>query len=228
MAINKLALGGAAAMGTATAGIGGAYLLKADDGRYIHELIKEDPTLELLTSKNVTDSDWKASWEKYRKENQSHEKDPWGIKDWKSLKSQADGNAPSDLLDRCEANSKKRVVDRRDPLYLEVVKWCVKDKRVEASSLLASDNKELLTSGTTASDSAWTTVWDTYWKDFKDTDSNPWGIGNWASLKANKGTSAPTDFISKCASEAKVLILSKEDPVYKNLSKYCTKNKQSG
>ncbi|AEW45837.1 hypothetical protein MHC_04905 [Mycoplasma haemocanis str. Illinois] len=225
MAINKLALLGVAATGTTAAGIGGVYLFKSDYGKYIYELINEDPTLELLNSKSVADSNWKASWEKYRKENQSQEIDPWGIKDWKSLKSQSDKDAPADLLDKCEAHSKKRVTSNKDPLYLQVSKWCTRDKRVEASSFLEADKKELLTSGTSASDSSWTTVWDAYWKDFKDTDSNPWGITNWASLKANKGNSAPTDFISKCASEAKALILNKEDPIYQRLSKYCTKTK---
>ncbi|CBY93275.1 hypothetical protein HF1_12670 [Mycoplasma haemofelis str. Langford 1] len=227
MASSKLMFGSVAAAGTAaTAGVSGMYLLKSDsDEKYIYELIKEDPTLEFLTSKSGEDSNWKSSWEKYRTENQSHEKDPWGITNWSSLKSQSNQNAPSDFLSKCDSYSQKKVKSNKDALYLSVAKWCTRDKRVAASSFLASDNKELLTSSTDKSDSAWKAAWDVYRNAYKNTNSNPWGIQDWDNKKNSDGQNAPDDFVSKCDAESKVLILSKEDPVYKNLSKYCTKAK---
>ncbi|AEW45840.1 hypothetical protein MHC_04920 [Mycoplasma haemocanis str. Illinois] len=226
MVSSKLMFGGMAV--SVTAGVGGMYLLKRDSKeKYIYELIKEDPILELLTSKSGSDDNWKKSWEKYRTDNQSLEKDPWGIANWSSLKSKASQNAPDDFLNRCDSHSKRKVKDNKEALYLEVAKWCTKDNRVTASSFLSSDNKELLTSSTNKSDGTWKAAWDAYRNTYKNTNSNPWGIKEWDSKKNSDGQDAPDDFISRCDAESKALILNKEDPVYKNLVKYCTKEKSS-
>ncbi|AEW45809.1 hypothetical protein MHC_04765 [Mycoplasma haemocanis str. Illinois] len=213
-------------LGVGAVGVGGIYLLaSADTEKYIYELIKEDVTLELLTSKNKEDEVWKGAWEKYRLENKSKDIDPWGIENWSSLKDNTQKNVPSEFLTKCESNSKKRVRSNKDSLYLEVSKWCTRDKRVEASSLLDSDNKSLLTSSTSASDSAWKAAWDAYRNDHKSTNSNPWKINNWDNLKSQDNQDAPSDFVSKCSEVAKSLVLDKEDPTYKELSKYCAKAK---
>ncbi|CBY93212.1 hypothetical protein HF1_12040 [Mycoplasma haemofelis str. Langford 1] len=214
-------------LGAGTAGVGGMYLLKSgDSGKYIYELIDEDATLELLTSKNKEDENWKSAWEQYRIDNKSKDRDPWGIGNWSSLKNNAGKNVPQEFLNKCESNSKKKVGSKKDALYVEVSKWCAREKRVAASSLLDSDNKVLLTSDTQASDNAWKAVWDAYRNDYKETSNNPWGIQDWDNLKSKDNQNAPNDFMARCAEVAKALVLDKEDPAYQILSKYCTKAKE--
>ncbi|AEW45781.1 hypothetical protein MHC_04625 [Mycoplasma haemocanis str. Illinois] len=95
----------------------------------VAELLKQDKTKQLLerTGKNGQDTEWKAAWNNYTTKNANHSEngsDPLKIENWSSVKSQ--GDAPEDFLNKCESESKKDVVDTKDPVYVNVSTWCTK------------------------------------------------------------------------------------------------------
>ncbi|CBY93208.1 hypothetical protein HF1_12000 [Mycoplasma haemofelis str. Langford 1] len=195
----------------------------------IAQLIKDSGTKTLLTSSDSKEGTfWKEAWKSYREANKSKaaSQDPWIISEFTgNYSSIQDQNAPSAFLSKCESLSREEVDDISDSRYIQVFNWCTRNYQVAASSFLDSDGKVLLTNSTAASHADWKAAWEVYRKEYKDANSRPWEIESWDTKKANEGQDAPTDFISRCDTESKVLVTDKSSVTYKNLSKYCTKNK---
>ncbi|AEW45114.1 hypothetical protein MHC_01240 [Mycoplasma haemocanis str. Illinois] len=107
--------------------------------------------------------------------------------------------------------------------------WFKKDpKSVKSSiaSLIQKSNpeKRLLTSSEQPSDKAWKDAWAKYRNQNKE--SNPWGIASWTRVDSNVqgDINAPSDFISKCISQNSSEVLNSEDPLYKEVLDYCTRD----
>ncbi|CBY93170.1 hypothetical protein HF1_11620 [Mycoplasma haemofelis str. Langford 1] len=101
----------------------------------VAELLKKDKTKQLLvrTGKTGQDAEWKAAWSNYKTKNNSNSEngsDPLKIANWSTEKSREE--APEDFLNKCDAESKKEVVDTNDPIYVNVSTWCTKEVASEA------------------------------------------------------------------------------------------------
>ncbi|AEW45805.1 hypothetical protein MHC_04745 [Mycoplasma haemocanis str. Illinois] len=197
----------------------------------IAQLIKEAGTKVLLTDKDSLEGTfWKSAWKAYREANRGKavSQDPWSIGEFTgnySSQTIPDQNAPSAFVSKCESLSREVVDGISDVRYIHASNWCTRNYQVAAASFLDSDGKTLLTNSTAASHADWKAAWEVYRKEYKDSSSRPWEIASWDEKKSSEGQEAPSDFISRCEQESKVLISDKESTTYKNLSKYCTKSK---
>ncbi|AEG72624.1 hypothetical protein MHF_0345 [Mycoplasma haemofelis Ohio2] len=101
-----------------------------------------------------------------------------------------------------------------------------KDKKVEIASLLktAYPNKRLITSKT-VSDDAWKKAYKAYREANKDKTKDIWSLKDWTKPQATvEETNATDDFISKCNSNSKLSVVGKDDPLYKQVLAYCTRD----
>ncbi|AEW45834.1 hypothetical protein MHC_04890 [Mycoplasma haemocanis str. Illinois] len=225
-------LGVGAAGGTV---LGGYKIFKSDKEtpkvkKIISQLIRETGERVLLTKADSSESPfWKAAWKAYREANKNFKtsEDPWSINGFKGNydSSIPDEKAPDSFIDKCVSLSNNEVEGMSDTQYTQVSDWCTRNYKVSASSFLYSDNKVLLTNTTANSDEAWKASWETYRKEYASSNKNPWNIQDWNNKKDKTGENAPQDFISKCATEASVLVPNKEALEYQNILKYCTKAK---
>ncbi|CBY93189.1 hypothetical protein HF1_11810 [Mycoplasma haemofelis str. Langford 1] len=127
-------LGASAAGGTAAAG----YKLLKKNGdmkekpmtiqkHTVAKLLEQDKTKQLLDAKlEGSNEDWKAAYEKYRTGESSKDANPWQMPDWNNKKSQSGQNAPTEFISKFSEESKKEVVDDKDPIYVNVSTWCTK------------------------------------------------------------------------------------------------------
>ncbi|AEG73573.1 hypothetical protein MHF_1337 [Mycoplasma haemofelis Ohio2] len=225
-------LGTGAVGGTAW---GGYKIFNSDketpkDKKTISQLIKETGEKVLLTKEDSSESPfWKEAWKAYREANKKSKasEDPWSIDGFKGNYESniPDEKAPDAFMDKCVSLFNNEVEGVLDSQYIQVSNWCTRNHKVAASSFLYSDNKVLLTSTTPDSDGDWKASWEVYRKEYSSTNKNPWNIGDWENKKGKENENAPSDFISKCASEAAILVASKEAQEYQNILKYCTKAK---
>ncbi|AEW45799.1 hypothetical protein MHC_04715 [Mycoplasma haemocanis str. Illinois] len=120
--------GGTAAAGYKFFGKGAAAEKITAIPKYtVSQLLERDKTKQLLnTSLAGSDGDWKAAYEKYRTGESSKDANPWQIPDWGTKKSQTNQNAPSEFISKCLEESKKEVIDDKDPIYSNVSAWCTK------------------------------------------------------------------------------------------------------
>ncbi|AEG73513.1 hypothetical protein MHF_1277 [Mycoplasma haemofelis Ohio2] len=196
----------------------------------ISQLIKDSGTKTLLTASDSKEGTfWKAAWKAYRTANKSSKasEDPWAVSGFTGNygSSISDEKAPDDFVNKCVSLSGKEVEGVMDGEYVQVSNWCTRDRKVAASSFLDSDSKVLLKESDGASGTDWKNAWEVYRKEHSASNTNPWNINEWAQKKDSEQQNAPTDFVSKCAAEATVLVEDKDSPIYQSLSKYCTKAK---
>ncbi|CBY93207.1 hypothetical protein HF1_11990 [Mycoplasma haemofelis str. Langford 1] len=91
----------------------------------VAELLSKHTTKQLLDkSLTKTHSDWTTAWSNYKTKN--NDSDPLKIGNWSTKKTQAE--VPEEFLNRCDEESKKEVLDTSDPIYVNVLNWCTKDK----------------------------------------------------------------------------------------------------
>ncbi|CBY93195.1 hypothetical protein HF1_11870 [Mycoplasma haemofelis str. Langford 1] len=97
----------------------------------VAELLAKDKTKVLLNrSDGITHQDWKTAWNHYRKENNSASKageDPLKVTNFVSKKGEE--SVLEDFLNRCDLESKRWVSSDKDTPYINVLKWCTKDKK---------------------------------------------------------------------------------------------------
>ncbi|CBY93205.1 hypothetical protein HF1_11970 [Mycoplasma haemofelis str. Langford 1] len=131
-----MSLFGAIAVG-GTAVAGHKWFSKSGESpkskKTIAKLIEETGKKILLTKKeDANGAEWKASWKKYREDNKTSEasKDPWTLSGFKGgySSSVSDEQAPSDFQDKCISLSGEEVEGVEDSKYVQVDKWCTKDK----------------------------------------------------------------------------------------------------
>ncbi|AEG73581.1 hypothetical protein MHF_1345 [Mycoplasma haemofelis Ohio2] len=124
---------------TGTSGVGGYYgsKLLTSKPKVVREkfsvasLLAKNTTKELLSkgTQGGKDPAWQAAWKAYQDQNSStltSGTDPWKMPKTSAGTSQTD--APTEFMDKCDTESKKEVFDDSDPIFVNVSKWCTKEK----------------------------------------------------------------------------------------------------
>ncbi|CBY92257.1 hypothetical protein HF1_02490 [Mycoplasma haemofelis str. Langford 1] len=217
---------GVAGLGTATTGAiyFGKDLISGDNRAKtsIRELIKNvNPDKRLISGNAVTDPYWQEAWKAYREGNKSNAKDIWNVTGWTQTTGNVDiVNAPEAFINTCNSKLSEEVLDSNDPLYSQVVKYCVRDTLV--SDLIGeTKGKSLLVKGEGfGKDEHWKAVWKLYKQD-NSSGTDKWNLNNWTSIKDQED--AQEAFASMCMEKSKVKEYKLTQPTYLDALKYCTK-----
>ncbi|OAL09926.1 hypothetical protein A6V39_03375 [Candidatus Mycoplasma haematobovis] len=104
--------------------------------------------------------------------------------------------------------------------------FLLSEKERPISDVLIENGKILLSTTGTPEDTQWATNWQEFKRTYTETKppSDNWAIsGEWASVFKASGVNA--DFKSKCTENAKTKVKNKDNKLYKEVEKYCSKNK---
>ncbi|AEW45794.1 hypothetical protein MHC_04690 [Mycoplasma haemocanis str. Illinois] len=98
----------------------------------VSDLIGErNPNKEIITTDTATDQSWVASWGSYiddsRNKQSSGGTNIWNLSDWGTTYSQKN-QVPASFIAKCKSNVSSPSHDILDPLYLDTLKFCTKDK----------------------------------------------------------------------------------------------------
>ncbi|CBY92300.1 hypothetical protein HF1_02920 [Mycoplasma haemofelis str. Langford 1] len=212
---------------TATAGAVyfGTDLFKEEiSKRTISSLLREkNPEKRLIIAAPPSDKAWKDAWANYRNENK--DSNPWGIKTWSKITQdvQSGDNAPDDFVSKCATQTILEVPNEKDSLYVEVLKYCTRNTVV--SDLIAENTSKKLLNGTGDQDSGgWAAAWEVYRTQNKASSKtkDTWEFSDWDSKKDK--TELPTDYKTKCTSQANVPAFTLDNKNYKNVLAWCTKD----
>ncbi|AEG73485.1 hypothetical protein MHF_1249 [Mycoplasma haemofelis Ohio2] len=113
------------------------FLLYCSRDTLISDLIKENSKGRvLLEGTDVSSTDWQNAWKAYSEDSRNQkgesETNIWNLSDWKTQNSQQ--NAPQSFITKCSSNIKHPSHDIHDPLYIDTVKFCTKDKTTAPAS----------------------------------------------------------------------------------------------
>ncbi|AEW45768.1 hypothetical protein MHC_04560 [Mycoplasma haemocanis str. Illinois] len=189
----------------AGAAIGIPQLL-SNRGQTISELIKtRNPEKRLISSPSLEDSDWKKSWEAYRKDNKGavKGKDTFQLPDWSGPISEAisDGvNALQSLLNACSEKSNQKVLPD-SKLYKDVLSYCTRGTLI--SDLIKDSGKTALSKTASVDTKEWKDAWERYRLANKSSSTDVWGVNTFSTVKENANQSPPEDFRTKCETHLK-------------------------
>ncbi|AEW45835.1 hypothetical protein MHC_04895 [Mycoplasma haemocanis str. Illinois] len=213
MSFLKVAAGLGAVSGTAGLGYLSFHYSSSNSKKVtISELFKKEGRTFL--SKGADVEQWKERWNSYVTEN----KDSWKLEDYSSQKSDV-SKAPDSFVNKCLLNADVKVTGISDSLYLEVVKNCSKEFKVE--DLVTSEGKRTKLNSASGDDAEWKSSWQDY---IRNSPDNKWNIENWASAKLTPDT-VPQDFKTKCTSKLAEKAFGIKDIKFENVIAWCTKNK---
>ncbi|AEW45157.1 hypothetical protein MHC_01455 [Mycoplasma haemocanis str. Illinois] len=101
-----------------------------------------------------------------------------------------------------------------------------KAKKVSISSLLRSVNPEKrLITATEVKDADWKSSYKLYRDQNKNNEKDIWNLKGWSKPTTPVTlTDATQEFLSACDANSKVEVSGKEDPLYKQVLAYCTRN----
>ncbi|AEW45083.1 hypothetical protein MHC_01085 [Mycoplasma haemocanis str. Illinois] len=211
--LTKVALG---TLGVGTVATGSVYLGKgliiSKTKISIEDLIdKFNPEKRFISFGD--NHHWNEAWKAYREGN----KDLWNIS---KITSTSTTSAPKEFMDACDSKKSQEVLDKSDPLYSQVVKYCTRDTLVR-DLINENEDRSLLEKGHNfKGDGDWKTVWDLY-KNDNSGSSDKWAINTWSSIKSE--TNAPAAFADMCIKRSEVKAHDLANPDYLDVLKYCTK-----
>ncbi|AEW45097.1 hypothetical protein MHC_01155 [Mycoplasma haemocanis str. Illinois] len=108
-------------------------------------------------------------------------------------------------------------------VYREVYKTPSKKPIYELIKTLNRD-KRLISKSETGNSKEWQAVWKLYKEEYQNKESNPLSINSEQLKNSTSNQDAPTEFMNKCESFSRELVLDEKNGRYQDVIKYCTRN----
>ncbi|OAL09946.1 hypothetical protein A6V39_03475 [Candidatus Mycoplasma haematobovis] len=214
---------------TGIAGVGGgatvAIIQLSTKDETIVNLLKQEQ--KSLLTKTEKDEAWKTNWKAFI--NAHTNSDPnlnWSIEGWSEKKADPE-SVPEEFKNVCYFNGNKKIKDKAEEIYGEVVKYCTENTITPSTQtvteLLKTDSKVILdkTSGSKTS-------WDKNWGTFKTAYQTLKIKEEWKFQELeetmNSTNEAPSAFKERCEANGKKRIANKQVPLYIEILKYCVDN----
>ncbi|CBY93203.1 hypothetical protein HF1_11950 [Mycoplasma haemofelis str. Langford 1] len=213
LSIAKTAAGLGAASGASGLGYLSYHYAFSDDPKIaISELFKREG--RMLLTKESDSEQWTERWKAYL----GGDSNIWKLDDYDAKKGDKD-KAPDSFKNKCLSNSTVEVSGIEDSLYLEVVKNCSKEFKI--NDLVTGDSKITNLDSSSGSNEDWKVAWKNYLADNKD--SNPWELTDWSTKKAASGDQISDDLKTKCNTKKDEKVFGSRDPKFSNFVRWCSK-----